>query len=424
MTLTMPDTTSARGRVHVTTHFQDGNRHESLVDRKQLAEVDRKPRRRHVSIAWDDAPRLVLIAANPDNSRARDALPVLIKFLQSMKGVYVAVEQEIRRRCALDVPVVVPPKRTNGFSALAQKHIMLAESMDNLALTDSAKFVNHRLQCSPLEEDVVTYQPEEVDLVMTLGGDGLILHVIANLFPQAVPPFMPFNLGSMGFLTPFDFPNHPKDVSAILNGDNNSVTMRMRLKCVIVRQTIGPNNARSPVIHNWEGNALSNETFECSVTEEHHVLNELVIDRGPAPYLSNLEVLCDNSPVTRVQADGIIVATPTGSTAYSLSSGGSMVHPSVPAILFTPICPHSLSFRPVLFPDYVTLEIKVPQDARASAWVSFDGRHRMELMKGDRVVVSVSPWSVPTFSKMDTTKDWFKSVSHCLRWNERVVQGQ
>ena len=99
-----------------------------------------------------------------------------------------------------------------------------------------------------------------------------------------------------------------------------------------------------------------------------------------------------------------------------------MVHPSVPAILFTPICPHSLSFRPVLFPSHVTLQVKVPNDARAGAWASFDGRHRVELRKGDSVIIKVSRWSVPTFSKKDTTRDWFASVSNCLRWNERVVQ--
>lgn len=425
MTLTqLQGATSTRGRVHVTTHFHDGERQESSVDRHRLAEVDHRPRRRRVSIAWDDAPRLILIAANPDNARALDALPVLIKFLQSMKGVFVAVEQGISDRCSLATPVVVAPERnqvrTNGLSP---RQITLPESMDSLALTDSAKGRGHCVSDGPDNGGRVVYHSEDVDLVMCLGGDGLILHVITNLFPNAVPPFMPFNLGSMGFLTPFDFPNHQNDVASVLNGDNNSVTMRMRLKCVIVRESVGPDSTRSPCIHNFEDNALNDEAVECSVTEEYHVLNELVIDRGPAPYLSNLEVLCDDCPVTRVQADGIIVATPTGSTAYSLSSGGSMVHPNVPAILFTPICPHSLSFRPVLFPDYVTLQIKVPKDSRASAWVSFDGRHRMELMKGDKVVVSVSPWSVPTFSRIDTTNDWFKSVSQCLRWNERVVQG-
>lgn len=419
----MPEAKSARGLVQVTSHFQDGNRHESLVDRKNLADVDRKPRRRCVTIAWDDAPRLVLVAVNPENPNSMDALPVLIKSLQSIRGVVVAVEQNIRDRCDVNVPVVIPLLE-GAFNSLAEKHRKLSESMDNLALTDSVMFGPNTKKRPSREQCREVFRPDDVDLIMTLGGDGLILHVIQSLFPRAVPPFMPFNLGSMGFLTPWDFSNHQQDIASVLSGKNNSVTMRMRLKCVIVRKTIGPNHTRSPTIHQFQDNALNDETREASATEEHHVLNELVIDRGPAPYLSNLEVLCDNCPVTRVQADGIIVATPTGSTAYSLSSGGSMVHPNVPAILFTPICPHSLSFRPVLFPDYVTLEIKVPQDSRATAWVSFDGRHRMELTKGDKVVVTVSPWSVPTFSRSDTTNDWFKSVSHCLRWNERVIQGQ
>ena len=80
------------------------------------------------------------------------------------------------------------------------------------------------------------------------------------------------------------------------------------------------------------------------------VLNDVVIDRGASPYLTNLECFADGAFVTRVQGDGLIIATPSGSTAYSLAAAGSMVHPGVPAILFTPVCPHSLSFRPLIFP--------------------------------------------------------------------------
>lgn len=82
------------------------------------------------------------------------------------------------------------------------------------------------------------------------------------------------------------------------------------------------------------------------------MLNEVVLDRGISPYLTNLETYCDGSFVTHVQGDGLIVATPTGSTAYSLAAGGPMVHPQVPCVLFTPVCPHSLSFRPLMFPDH------------------------------------------------------------------------
>jgi NAD kinase len=108
----------------------------------------------------------------------------------------------------------------------------------------------------------------------------------------------------------------------------------------------------------------------------------------------------------------VIVSSATGSTAYSLSAGGSMVHPlvfffvvfftlltplpqQVPAICVTPICPHSLSFRPLILPDCVEITIQVPADSRASAWASFDGRNRVELHPSDALVIKVSKYPVP-----------------------------
>ena len=82
-------------------------------------------------------------------------------------------------------------------------------------------------------------------------------------------------------------------------------------------------------------------------TESFHILNDLVVDRGPSAFMSQLELFVDDQHLTTVQADGLVISTPTGSTAYSLSAGGSIVHPEVPSILVTPICPHTLSFRPV-----------------------------------------------------------------------------
>jgi NAD+ kinase len=130
------------------------------------------------------------------------------------------------------------------------------------------------------------------------------------------------------------------------------VTLRMRLYCEIFRR-----GADQP-------------------SEVHEVLNEMVIDRGSSSFLTNIECYEKGRFVTRVQADGIMLATPTGSTAYSVAAGGSMVHPNVPAILLTPVCPHSLSFRPIILPDYAELELRIPDDARCTAWVCFDGRHR------------------------------------------------
>eukprot|EP00178_Gracilaria_changii_P016466 TRINITY_DN4725_c0_g1_i1.p1 TRINITY_DN4725_c0_g1~~TRINITY_DN4725_c0_g1_i1.p1 ORF type:complete len:736 (+),score=76.56 TRINITY_DN4725_c0_g1_i1:223-2430(+) len=235
---------------------------------------------------------------------------------------------------------------------------------------------------------------QKVDLVVCLGGDGLILHV-CTLFRTAVPPVVSFNLGSLGFLTPFQYDDFHTEMAAVLRGNCN-LSLRMRLTCGIIRDGY--------------------------VEQEFQVLNEVVVDRGASPYLSNLDCYCDGKYITTVQADGIIMSTPTGSTAYSMSAGGSMVHPSVPAILFTPICPHSLSFRPIVFPDSAKLRIEISEDARSHAWASFDGKSRQQLRRGDGLLVEMNLFPVPTINKTDHTGDWFQSLDRAFNFNSRAVQ--
>ena len=125
--------------------------------------------------------------------------------------------------------------------------------------------------------------------------------------------------------------------------------------------------------------SILTDTFcPCAPTHSgtYCVLNEVVMDRGPSPFLSVLDLSCHAQHITTLQGDGIIFATPTGSTAYSLAAGGPVVYPSVPAILLTPVCAHSLSFRPMLLPDTAVLTCEVPDDCRSSGWVSFDGKFR------------------------------------------------
>ena len=110
--------------------------------------------------------------------------------------------------------------------------------------------------------------------------------------------------------------------------------------------------------------------------ERHVCLNEVVIDRGASAALVDLDVNIDGNPMTKVLADGVLISTPTGSTAYSLAAGGSMVHPGVSGVLVVPICPHTLSFRPLVLPDTVVLTIKVPETARIEPVASFDGKSR------------------------------------------------
>jgi len=234
--------------------------------------------------------------------------------------------------------------------------------------------------------------------------------------------------------------------------DGIRVNLRMRFTCTVYHRVANPDHLKVKAKRDgltgevmmqklldgegsWE--ALEKEknddyqtggqdkVLPCFVTqagETFEVLNDLVVDRGAGPYMSMLELFGDDEHLTTVQADGLVVSTPTGSTAYSVSAGGSLVHPDIPALLITPICPHTLSFRPMLLPDSMELRICVPHNSRSTAWASFDGRGRVELKQGDHIKVTPSKFPFPTVCMSSSSQDWFNSVSRCLRWNERERQ--
>jgi NAD+ kinase len=248
--------------------------------------------------------------------------------------------------------------------------------------------------------DLCWESPEMFDLVLTLGGDGTVLFT-SWLFQRIVPPILSFSLGSLGFLTNFEFAQYHPALDKIMSETGMRVNLRMRFTCTVYR---------------YQKNAAPGSPQHIEA-EQFEVLNELVIDRGPSPYVSNLELYGDNNLLTVVQADGVIFSTPTGSTAYSLSAGGSLVHPDIPAILLTPICPHTLSFRPMLLNDSMLLRIAVPTRSRATAYCAFDGKGRVELRQGDHVTIAASQYPFPTVLSQPT--EWFDSISRTLRWNSR-----
>ena len=248
---------------------------------------------------------------------------------------------------------------------------------------------------------------ESVDLVICLGGDGTLLWA-SGLFARAMPPVVSFAMGSLGFLTPFDFSEHKARLAQLITA-GCQLTLRSRLSCSIVR-------AAKPGAADGGG--------QPAPEGEWLALNEVVIDRGTATMLGMLHVYCDEHFITSAQADGIIVATPTGSTAYSLAAGGPLVAPSIPAFLLTPICPHSLSFRPTILPDSVTLRVELPRSCRqGSAQVSFDGKNPQTLYPGDSVLVRTSVYPLPAVCSVDQHVDWFNSVTKKLLWNVREQQG-
>ncbi|KAJ1964500.1 hypothetical protein IWQ62_002915 [Dispira parvispora] len=360
-------------------------------------------------------------------------------------------------------------------------------------------------------------KPAQFDFIITLGGDGTVLYT-SWLFQSIVPAVVPFHMGSLGFLTCFDYPEYKSLLDEVLQ-KGVRVNLRMRFSCTIYRARLkdsatiivpkdgvdteqcglqcpqlmaNPDDPktkpegmpstiivpRSPEIscqpqlgnRHWvrsdithgnqqvyvcdtryhhcfqdpylqssdvdsdtsdieinsqqSGVALDSERFDLEKEETFQILNEVSVDRGPSPYMSILELFADRQHLTTVQADGLTIATPTGSTAYSLAAGGSLVHPEIPAILITPNCPHTLSFRPMLLPDSTELIIMVPTGSRNTVWASFDGRHRTELCQGDHIRIVASKYPFPTICSPTNTPstDWFQSLTRCLHWNQRSHQ--
>ena len=285
------------------------------------------------------------------------------------------------------------------------------------------------------------------DLIVTLGGDGLLMYA-AHVFSGPVPPILPVAGGSMGFLTPFA---REEMFDAILislgiqqvddeeldesEDDDNMGGLRISQRAnnnMQVEATSPDGYTEQPALAFGRNNQICismRMRLDCRIfgsdgtlKSRYNVLNEVVIDRGSSPYLASLECFCDDVHLTTVQADGIIFSTPTGSTAYSMAAGGSVVHPAVPAILVTPICPHVLSFRSMVFPDHVVLRCYVPSDARSTACVYFDGKHRTELNRGDSVQIEMSAHPVPTINRADHSSDWLSSLKRNFNFNTRVRQ--
>lgn len=329
---------------------------------------------------------------------------------QTANGVRMLAKNLTRATIQLDVRsiMIVTKAKDNSLVALTRELVqwLLGHRRDIAVYVDKGLEKLARFNAQELvdgmdrahtnlrfwDKSFATANPEIFDLVLTLGGDGTVLFVL-NLFQRIVPPVISFALGLLGFLTNFQFEEFPQHMEKVLERGVRA-NLRMRFTCRVHR-----------------GGKLASE---------HQVLNELVVDRGPLPYVTNLELYGDGSLLTVAQADGLIIATPTGSTAYSLSAGGLLVHPGVSAISVTPICPHTLSFRPILLPDGMVLKVRVPPTSRSTAWASFDGKVRSELRKGDYVTIRASPYPFPTVILSKT--EYIDSVSRNLQWNVRDLQ--
>ncbi|KAJ5227116.1 kinase [Penicillium citrinum] len=269
-------------------------------------------------------------------------------------------------------------------------------------------------------------QPHLFDFVVTLGGDGTVLYT-SWLFQRIVPPVLSFSLGSLGFLTNFDFADYQRTLENAFR-DGVVVSLRLRFECTIMRSKARLKDPHSRGLTSRDlVEELIGEEREDTLTHTpdrvYEILNDVVLDRGPNPTMSQIELFGDDEHFTTLLADGICIATPTGSTAYNLAAGGSLSHPENPVILVTAICAHTLSFRPIILPDTIVLRMGVPYDARTSSWASFDGRERVELHPGDYVTVSASRYPFANVLPQGRRgEDWVHSISKTLNWNSRQKQ--
>lgn len=230
---------------------------------------------------------------------------------------------------------------------------------------------------------------EKAELVVVLGGDGTLLSV-ARLFCRSSVPIVGVNLGSLGFLTEITVEELYPILEQCLKGSARS-SQRMMLEVSVLR----------------EGKKI----------EKGHVLNEIVINKGALARIVDLNTKINHQFLTTFKADGLIVSTPTGSTGYSLSAGGPIIHPMMSCIVITPICPHTLTNRPIVVTDESLICITVTSSFDEKVYLTLDGQVGFELQEGDSVKVRKA--MTTTNLVVSRNRDYFEVIRTKLKWGER-----
>lgn len=228
---------------------------------------------------------------------------------------------------------------------------------------------------------------EQADLVVVLGGDGTLLHA-ARLCAKREVPLLGINYGSLGFMTDVPRERTFEALEHTLAG-RYSLERRIKLQVQVVRAG--------------------------KVLIEGEVLNDVVIGKNALARIADIGASVDGAYVTTFKADGVIVSTPTGSSAYSLAAGGPLVHPAVSAVLVTPICPHTLTQRPIVLPDDRLLEFELLSESEM--FVTLDGQTGRALERGDKVLLRRSPAS--TVLVHSDHASYFAVLRNKLKWGER-----
>lgn len=247
------------------------------------------------------------------------------------------------------------------------------------------RYLSHALGWPRVEDRELAQRAE---LVIVLGGDGTLIYTARLLAGRGVP-ILGVNLGSLGFMTEIPVDELFSTLDEVLAG-RFKVDSRMKLTCRLVR----------------EGKTVL----------EDEVLNDVVINKGALARISDHETSIDGVPITTYKADGMILATPTGSTAYSLSAGGPIVHPSVDCTILSPICSHALTQRSIVVPADRTIRVTLRKET-ADTYLTLDGQTGHSLQGGDCIEVVRSPNRVNLVRNPHMA--YFTILRQKLHWGER-----
>jgi len=279
---------------------------------------------------------------------------------------------------------IIGKKRIEALDLIRQVVDHLAGQGYDVLIDQNLPHIDER--CQPVPPELI---PQQVDLIIVFGGDGTLLSV-ARFDQIEMVPVLAVNLGSLGFLTEIGADEIPAVLDKVLESDY-SLDKRMMLEATLIKK----------------GDARG-QTFQA--------LNDVVVNKGALARMMDLDTYVNDLYLNRFKADGLIICTPTGSTGYSLSAGGPIVYPSLNLFTITPICPHTLTNRPLIISDESIIRIELMSESE-DVFLTVDGQVGVRIERHDRVVIRKS---AKTLSLVKTPfRSYFEILKKKLKWGER-----
>lgn len=281
-----------------------------------------------------------------------------------------------------------------------QKVSILYKENDNLALNSALKIQDwlktKKIECNLFHSvgEFSTFTHSELETIqnshvlIVLGGDGTLLSV-SRLVGGRKIPIIGINMGNLGFITEIPRDKLLENLEEIFDGK-----YELEERSMLTAQVLRDNQ----IIAKYLG------------------LNDIVFGKGIMAKISNFDLLINSVYVSTIKADGIIISTPTGSTAYNLSAGGPILHPTLKGLVFTPICPHTLSVRPIVLPEDFVIDIVIASQVK-DIFLSIDGQIGFALRKNDKVTCRIA--EEKTYIIAPVGRDYFKILREKLKWGER-----